>query len=88
MLLGFLAAFLVKLPAVPFHTWLPDAHTQAPTAGSVILAGLLLKTGAYGLLRFAIPLFPAESTVAAMPLMVLGVVGVLYGALLASPRTT
>ena len=83
LLLGFLAAFLVKLPSVPFHTWLPDAHTQAPTAGSVILAGLLLKTGAYGLLRLAIPLFPAESTAAAAPLMVLGVVGVLYGALLA-----
>lgn len=55
---GFLIAFLVKLPAIPFHTWLPDAHTEAPTAGSVILAGLLLKTGAYGLLRFAVPLFP------------------------------
>ncbi len=81
--LGFLAAFLVKLPAVPFHTWLPDAHTQAPTAGSVILAGLLLKTGAYGLLRFSIPLFPSEAQGVAMPLMVLGVVGVLYGALLA-----
>jgi NADH-quinone oxidoreductase subunit M len=81
--LGFLAAFLVKLPAVPFHTWLPDAHTQAPTAGSVILAGLLLKTGAYGLLRFAIPLFPAEAQGIATPLMVLGVVGVLYGSLLA-----
>ncbi len=81
--LGFLAAFLVKLPAVPFHTWLPDAHTQAPTAGSVILAGLLLKTGAYGLFRFAIPLFPAQAQGAAMPLMVLGVVGVLYGSLLA-----
>ena len=83
LLLGFLAAFLVKLPAIPFHTWLPDAHTQAPTAGSVILAGLLLKTGAYGLLRFAIPLFPAQSAASAMPLMVLGAAGVLYGALLA-----
>ena len=55
---GLSVAFLVKLPAVPFHTWLPDAHTEAPTAGSVILAGLLLKTGAYGLLRFVLPLFP------------------------------
>jgi NADH-quinone oxidoreductase subunit M len=80
--LGFLAAFLVKLPAVPFHTWLPDAHTQAPTAGSVILAGLMLKTGAYGLFRFSIPLFPGAA-VLARPLAILGVVGILYGALLA-----
>ncbi|MGD0231687.1 MAG: NADH-quinone oxidoreductase subunit M [Syntrophorhabdales bacterium] len=80
---GFLAAFLVKLPAVPFHTWLPDAHTQAPTAGSVILAGLLLKTGAYGLLRFSIPLFPDAARGIAMPLAILGVIGILYGALLA-----
>ena len=58
LMLGFLVAFLVKLPAVPVHTWLPDAHTEAPTPGSVILAGLLLKTGAYGLLRFVVPLFP------------------------------
>ena len=61
IMLGFFIAFAVKLPAVPFHTWLPDAHTEAPTAGSVILAGLLLKTGAYGLLRFAVPLFPAAA---------------------------
>src|SRR5690606_27462436 len=58
LMFGFLAAFLVKLPVVPFHSWLPDAHSEAPTAGSVILAGLLLKTGAYGLLRFVLPLFP------------------------------
>ncbi len=58
LLLGFLAAFLVKLPVVPLHNWLPDAHSEAPTAGSLILAGLLLKTGAYGLIRFAVPLFP------------------------------
>ncbi len=58
IMLGFFIAFAVKLPMVPFHTWLPDAHTEAPTAGSVILAGLLLKTGAYGLIRFAVPLFP------------------------------
>jgi NADH-quinone oxidoreductase subunit M len=58
LMLGFFIAFVVKLPAFPFHTWLPDAHTQAPTAGSVILAGILLKTGAYGLIRFAVPLFP------------------------------
>jgi NADH-quinone oxidoreductase subunit M len=61
LMLGFLIAFVVKLPAVPFHPWLPDAHTEAPTAGSVILAGLLLKTGAYGLLRFVLPLFPGAA---------------------------
>ena len=61
LMLGFLAAFLVKLPVVPLHNWLPDAHTEAPTAGSVILAGLLLKTGAYGLIRFVLPLFPGAS---------------------------
>ncbi len=83
MLLCFLAAFLVKLPAVPFHTWLPDAHTQAPTAASVILAGLLLKTGAYGLFRFAVPLFPAAAQDAAPALAILGVIGILYGAVLA-----
>jgi NADH-quinone oxidoreductase subunit M len=83
LMLGFFAAFAVKLPAVPLHTWLPDAHTEAPTAGSVMLAGLLLKTGAYGLLRFAIPLFPAQSHAFAPVAMVLGVIGILYGAVLA-----
>jgi NADH-quinone oxidoreductase subunit M len=85
--MGFLAAFLVKLPAVPLHTWLPDAHTQASTAGSVVLAGLLLKTGAYGLLRFVLPLFPDASREMAMPLMIIGVVGILYGAILAFAQT-
>ncbi len=85
--MGFLAAFLVKLPAVPLHTWLPDAHTQASTAGSVVLAGLLLKTGAYGLLRFVLPLFPDASREMAMPLMIIGVVGILYGAVLAFAQT-
>ena len=60
-MLGFFAAFAVKLPVVPLHTWLSDAHTEAPTAGSVILAGLLLKTGAYGMLRFVIPFVSACS---------------------------
>lgn len=83
LMLGFLAAFLIKLPVVPLHNWLPDAHTEAPTAGSVILAGLLLKTGAYGLLRFVIPLFP-QSAISFAPLgMALGVIGILYGAKLA-----
>jgi len=83
LMLGFAAAFAVKLPAVPVHTWLPDAHTEAPTAGSVILAGVLLKTGAYGLLRFVLPLFPQAARAVAPVAMALGVVGILYGALLA-----
>jgi NADH-quinone oxidoreductase subunit M len=85
--LGFAAAFLVKLPAVPFHTWLPDAHTEAPTAGSIILAGLMLKTGAYGLIRFVVPLFPAAAMSLAPVMMALGVLGILYGALLAFAQT-
>jgi len=83
LMLGFFFAFAVKLPAVPFHTWLPDAHTEAPTAGSVILAGVLLKTGAYGLIRFVVPLFPAAAHRFAPVAMALGVVGILYGAMLA-----
>ena len=87
LMLGFAIAFLVKLPAVPFHTWLPDAHTEAPTAGSVILAGLLLKTGAYGLIRFAVPLFPQAARDFTPVAMVLAVVGILYGAVLAFAQT-
>ena len=87
IMLGFLIAFLVKLPAVPFHNWLPDAHTEAPTAGSVILAGLLLKTGAYGILRFVIPLFPEASRTFAPVCIILGVTGILYGAKLAFAQT-
>jgi NADH-quinone oxidoreductase subunit M len=87
LMLGFFAAFAVKLPAVPFHTWLPDAHTEAPTAGSVILAGLLLKTGAYGLIRFVLPLFPEAAHVMAPVAMAMGVVGIIYGALLAFAQT-
>jgi NADH-quinone oxidoreductase subunit M len=87
MMLGFFAAFAVKLPVVPFHTWLPDAHTEAPTAGSVILAGLLLKTGAYGMLRFVVPLFPNAAQAFAPVAMTLGVIGILYGAILSLGQT-
>lgn len=87
MMLGFFAAFSVKLPAVPFHVWLPDAHTEAPTAGSVILAGLLLKTGAYGLIRFVLPLFPMVTHFLATPAMIMGVVGIIYGAMMAFAQT-
>ncbi len=83
LMLGFFLAFAVKLPVVPLHGWLPDAHAQAPTAGSVDLAGILLKTGAYGMLRFALPLFPEASLSFAPIAMALGVVGVFYGAVLA-----
>ena len=87
LMLGFFIAFVVKLPGVPFHTWLPDAHTQAPTAGSVILAGILLKTGAYGLIRFCLPLFPDESIAFAPTAMILGVVSIIYGAAVAFAQT-
>ncbi|MGK7294737.1 MAG: complex I subunit 4 family protein, partial [Candidatus Wenzhouxiangella sp. M2_3B_020] len=87
LLLGFVVAFAVKLPAVPVHGWLPDAHTDAPTGGSVILAGILLKTGAYGLLRFGLPLFPEAAVAIAPYMMWLGVVAVLYGAWLAFAQT-
>ena len=87
LMLGFFLAFAVKLPAVPLHTWLPDAHTQAPTAGSVLLAGLVLKAGAYGLLRFVGPLFPQAALDFAPLAMVLGVVGILYGAFQAFGQT-
>jgi len=87
LMLGFLAAFAVKLPVVPLHTWLPDAHTEAPTAGSLLLAGLLLKTGAYGLIRFVVPLFPAASAAIAPWAMLAGVIGIVYGALQAYGQT-
>jgi NADH-quinone oxidoreductase subunit M len=87
LMAGFALAFAVKLPAVPFHPWLADAHTEAPTAGSIILAGLLLKTGAYGFLRFVLPLFPEASSQIALPAMTLGTVSILYGAALAFAQT-
>jgi len=87
LMLGFFIAFVVKLPGIPFHTWLPDAHTQAPTAGSVILAGVLLKTGAYGLIRFSVPLFPEASAAFATTAMWLGSIGVVYAAITAFAQT-
>lgn len=81
--LSFLLAFAIKVPLFPFHTWLPDAHTEAPTAGSILLAGVLLKTGVYGLMRFAIPLFPAVALDWSPVLVGLSVVAILYGALAA-----
>ena len=87
LMFGFIIAFFIKLPVLPFHNWLPDAHTEAPTAGSVILAGLLLKTGAYGLLRFVLPFFPEAARSFALPAMILGVCGILYGAKLAFAQT-
>lgn len=80
---GFLIAFLIKLPMVPFHNWLPDAHSEAPTAGSLILAGLLLKTGAYGIIRFVLALFPQAAADIAWWAMLFGVIGIVYGAILA-----
>ncbi|MDQ3987239.1 MAG: NADH-quinone oxidoreductase subunit M [Actinomycetota bacterium] len=82
--LGFFASFAVKVPLVPLHTWLPDAHTEAPTAGSVMLAAILLKMGAYGLIRFAIPLFPDASRELVPLVMGLAIAGILYGALVAA----
>ncbi|MEJ2208107.1 MAG: NADH-quinone oxidoreductase subunit M [Anaerolineae bacterium] len=87
LMLGFAAAFAVKLPLFPFHTWLPDAHTEAPTAGSVDLAGLVLKVGAYGFFRFVIPFFPEASARFAPVAMTLAVIGILYGAIVAFGQT-
>jgi NADH-quinone oxidoreductase subunit M len=83
LMLGFFVAFAVKLPVPPLHPWLADAHTEAPTGGSIILAGLLLKTGAYGMIRFALPLFPQVSHGFAPIACWLGAAGVIYGGLLA-----
>ena len=81
--LAFALAFAIKVPIFPFHTWLPDAHVQAPTAGSVILAGVLLKMGTYGLVRFAFPLFPDAALYFAPYLGIAAVIGIIYGALVA-----
>jgi len=79
LFLAFAIAFAIKVPVFPLHTWLPDAHVEAPTAGSVILAGVLLKMGAYGFLRFNLPLFPEASIQAAPVMAVLAIIGILYG---------
>jgi NADH-quinone oxidoreductase subunit M len=84
---AFLLAFAIKFPLFPLHTWLPDAHTDAPTAGSVVLAGLLLKTGAYGLVRFGYPLFPGAAATLAPLLMTAAVAGILYGSWVAFAQT-
>jgi NADH-quinone oxidoreductase subunit M len=80
---GFAIAFAIKVPLFPFHTWLPDAHTEAPTAGSVILAGVLLKMGTYGFIRFNLTLFPEATVDLAVPLAILAVIGIVYGAAVA-----
>lgn len=84
LFLGFAIAFAVKVPIFPLHTWLPDAHTEAPTAGSVILAGVMLKLGTYGFLRFGLYLFPEAATWFGPTLVTLGVIGVVYGAIVAA----
>ncbi len=83
LFLGFFVAFAVKVPLFPFHTWLPDAHVEAPTAGSVLLAGVLLKMGTYGMLRFNLGLFPAQSRANASWIVILALIGIVYGALVA-----
>ena len=87
MFFAFFISFAIKVPLFPFHTWLPDAHVQAPTAGSVILAGVLLKMGTYGLLRFNLPLFPQSAVSFAGFISVLAIIGIIYGALVAMVQT-
>ena len=83
LFLGFFIAFAIKVPLFPFHTWLPDAHVEAPTAGSVILAGVLLKMGTYGIIRFCLPLFPDAAAKFTPLIVTLAVIGIIYGALVA-----
>ena len=82
MFFAFAVAFAIKVPMFPLHTWLPDAHVQAPAAGSIVLAGVMLKMGTYGFWRFAIPLFPVSARAYQTPLAVLAVIGIVYGALM------
>lgn len=83
----FAFAFAIKVPVFPFHTWLPDAHVQAPTGGSVILAGVLLKMGTYGLIRFCLPFFPSASVAHTLLIGILAVIGIVYGALVSRAQT-
>jgi NADH-quinone oxidoreductase subunit M len=87
LFIAFVLAFAIKTPAFPVHTWLPDAHVEAPTAGSVILAGVMLKMGTYGFVRWVIPLFPEASQYWGWILVALGVVGIVYGAMMAFVQT-
>jgi NADH-quinone oxidoreductase subunit M len=87
LFLGFLIAFAIKVPVWPFHSWLPDAHVQAPTAGSVILAGVLLKLGTYGIVRFCLPMFPEASVAWAPFVAALGIIGIIYGAWVSYAQT-
>jgi len=87
LFIAFLAAFAVKVPMFPVHTWLPDAHTEAPTAGSVILAGILLKMGAYGFLRVSLPILPDAIQFFLVPMLVISVVAIVYGAYLTLAQT-
>jgi NADH-quinone oxidoreductase subunit M len=81
--LAFFVGFAIKVPMFPFHTWLPDAHVEAPTAGSVILAGVLLKMGTYGFVRFSLPMFPWATMHFMQPILILALIGIIYGALVA-----
>ena len=81
--LGFFFSFAIKVPMFPFHTWLPDAHVEAPTAGSVILAAVLLKMGTYGFVRFGLPILPDATQQMVMPIAILSIIGIIYGALVA-----
>src|SRR5438552_10021366 len=87
MFAAFALSFAIKVPIFPLHTWLPDAHVEAPTAGSVILAGVLLKMGTYGLIRFCLGLFPQASFDYSTLFSVLGVIGIIYGALVSMVQT-
>jgi NADH-quinone oxidoreductase subunit M len=87
LFLGFFIAFAIKVPVFPFHSWLPDAHTEAPTAGSIVLAGVLLKMGTYGFVRFNLPLFPQASSDLAPFIAVLAIIGIIYGAIVSFAQT-